>query len=155
MASPAAAAIASRLGFRTVLPVPPGQMVSASGLDFRATVGALVGPPWSTRENGFFVEERSPPGGKPLRLYYEPHLDYDAASVRGCDLPSQPSPSQPMQRCVGLSCCASARVAAGGEVDVVVAPCTAVLMGGYPLVQGSAANVAELLRLLKPQAGPP
>ena len=41
--------------------------------------GALVGPPWSKRELGFVFEELSPDGG--IRLYYEPHADYVAASV--------------------------------------------------------------------------
>lgn len=42
------------------------------------TIGALVGPPWSKRENGFVLTETTSNG---TSLYYEPHCDYIASSV--------------------------------------------------------------------------
>ena len=44
--------------------------------------GALVGPPWAKRENGFVFSETVKGG---VSLYYEPHCDYDAESLRGID----------------------------------------------------------------------
>lgn len=43
-----------------------------------ASPGALVGPPWAKRENGFLFSEA---GG--ITLYYEPHCDYDESSLAG------------------------------------------------------------------------
>lgn len=42
--------------------------------------GALVGPPWSKRENGFVLIEAAPGTAS---LYYEPHCDFEAKSVAG------------------------------------------------------------------------
>ena len=47
-----------------------------------ACAGALVGPPWAKRENGFVFSETVEGG---VSLYYEPHCDYDAESLRGID----------------------------------------------------------------------
>ncbi len=67
--------------------------------------GALVGPPWSKRENGFVLREAAPGGAS---LYYEPHCDFDAASV-----------------------------SAAAPVDVVVTPPASQILLGYPLVGGN------------------
>lgn len=48
----------------------------------RLCAGALVGPPWSKRENGFVFTEQVPEG---ISLYYEPHCDYDESSLAGID----------------------------------------------------------------------
>ena len=46
-------------------------------LQVRATVGALVGPPWSRRQNGWhFAEEDG------ITVYYEPHANHDLQSVK-------------------------------------------------------------------------
>ena len=47
-----------------------------------ACAGALVGPPWAKRENGFLFSETAAGG---ITLYYEPHCDYDADSLQGVD----------------------------------------------------------------------
>jgi hypothetical protein len=80
--SPSAAAVARSLGYQTVYEVDHGQTVTLceGRLTVTATAGALVGPPWSKRENGFVVNETVPGG---VSLYYEPHADYAAASVAG------------------------------------------------------------------------
>lgn len=122
VASPSAAAVARQLGFKTVTALDHGQSATLCDgrLTVQATAGALVGPPWSKRENGFVLSEVVAGG---MRLYYEPHCDYDEASV-----------------------------AAVGKVDVVVSPPTSqVLAGLYPLVKGSTDNV-RLVQLLQPSA---
>ena len=63
-------------------------------------VGALVGPPWSKRENGFILSE---PNG--IRLYYEPHCDYDEDAI--------------------------AKI---GKVDAVVTPANSQVLMKFPLV---------------------
>jgi L-ascorbate metabolism protein UlaG (beta-lactamase superfamily) len=78
--SPSAAAVARDLGNTTVYEVDHGQeiVVCDGKMKIRATKGALVGPPWSKRENGFVLSETSSTG---ISLYYEPHADYVASSV--------------------------------------------------------------------------
>lgn len=78
--SPSAAAVARELGYSTVLEVRHGQHVSMCDgkIQIMATEGALVGPPWSLRENGYVISETTPGG---VRLYYEPHADYVPSSV--------------------------------------------------------------------------
>ena len=44
--------------------------------------GALVGPPWAKRENGFVFTETADGG---VSLYYEPHCDYDVQSLQGVE----------------------------------------------------------------------
>ena len=63
----------------------------------------MVGPPWSKRENGFVISENVDGG---MRLYYEPHCDYDDGSVSS----------------IGL-------------VDAIITPASTQLIGGvFPLV---------------------
>ena len=69
-------------------------------------VGALVGPPWSKRENGFIFSENVADG---VKLYYEPHCDYQEDSFS--DVPS---------------------------VDAVITPASdQIIANAYPLVSGS------------------
>lgn len=123
IAQPEAAARIAPLGFADVRTISPGQTLDACGgrLRVTATAGALVGPPWSQRQNGFVLREAGGAAGeRPASLYYEPHCDFDEQSV-----------------------------AAAGRVDVVVSPVLDVLLGGYALVKGDQ-DLARLLRLLKP-----
>lgn len=63
-----------------------------------------MGPPWSKRENGFVISENVAGG---MRLYYEPHCDYDDGSVSS----------------IGL-------------VDAIITPASTQLIGGvFPLVR--------------------
>lgn len=120
VASPSAAAVVRKMGFTTVYELDHDETVSLLGdrITIQATEGALVGPPWSKRENGYVVKENVPGG---MSLYYEPHADYNPASV--------------------------AKV---GQVDVVVSPpCTQSLLG-YDLVKGTSENI-PLLKMLKPK----
>lgn len=130
VASPAAAAVARDCGFTNVTAVAPGGVATLRGVTFAATQGALVGPPWSTRECGFLISDQgatSSSADPGVCVYYEPHLDYVESSVR------------------------DALRAAGRAVDLVIAPCTAVALAGYPLVLGSPDAVLRLLRLLRPR----
>ena len=56
--------------------ISPGQKTVMSGkevnVEVTATTGALVGPPWQAKENGYILEAEGFPS-----LYYEPHCMYD------------------------------------------------------------------------------
>lgn len=82
----------------------------------RALQGALVGPPWSKRQNAYVLEERDG-----VSVYYEPHANFDAASVRTAQ-----------------------------GVDIAITPTTSTYAFGFPLVSGLE-GTAELLRELKPK----
>lgn len=56
---------------------------STACLEQMPVAGALVGPPWSKRENGFIFTETQVDG---VSLYYEPHCDYQEDTFR--DVPS-------------------------------------------------------------------
>jgi len=45
-------------------------------LDLLATKGALVGPPWQARENGYIIK------GGDFSLYIEPHAEFDANELQ-------------------------------------------------------------------------
>lgn len=76
----------------------------AQSIDWMAVchTGALVGPPWSKRENGFVLAETQTNG---LKMYYEPHCDYDESSV-----------------------------ASVGKVDAIVTPVNSQVLIKFPLV---------------------
>eukprot|EP01026_Neomeris_dumetosa_P021058 TRINITY_DN18538_c1_g1_i1.p1 TRINITY_DN18538_c1_g1~~TRINITY_DN18538_c1_g1_i1.p1 ORF type:complete len:285 (-),score=18.44 TRINITY_DN18538_c1_g1_i1:532-1338(-) len=80
IAQPDAAAVAKDLGYTNVIPLDHGEQVEICDgkLTVKATVGALVGPPWSKRQNGFVLQENVEGGA---RVYYEPHCDFVASSV--------------------------------------------------------------------------
>lgn len=107
--SPTAAKILAGLGFKNVFELDHGQCMSFcdSALQICATEGALVGPPWSKRENGFVITETCSNGA---RMYYEPHCDYSQQSLE--DLHVAP-------------------------VDVIFTPVTTQEILAYPLVQGA------------------
>ncbi len=102
--------------------------VADNRLRITATVGALVGPPWSKRQNGLVFRElvSDSPSRPPSSLYFESHCDFDAASV-----------------------------AREAPVDVVVSPVVTAGLGkgpgaGYPLTMGDI-NLEKLLKILKPK----
>jgi len=80
VASPTAAAIVRDLGYRTVYSLAHGESCTVldGTITIEATQGALVGPPWATRENGFVIRETLPHG---VSVYYEPHCDYVGDNV--------------------------------------------------------------------------
>lgn len=55
IAQPEAAERIKPLGFKSLTTISPGQSMPLCGgkLQLRATAGALVGPPWSARQNGY------------------------------------------------------------------------------------------------------
>lgn len=131
VASPSAAEVAKELGFQNITTLKHGEETTigeggeGGRMTIQATVGALVGPPWSTRENGFILREIMPGG---VSLYYEPHCDYVLDSIK------------------------KALAQGGGAgVDVVVTPpSTQSLLGAYDLVKGNTDNIV-LLKTLKPK----
>lgn len=46
-------------------------------VNIRATTGALVGPPWQARENGYIISSSKGPS-----VYIEPHVEYNAKELR-------------------------------------------------------------------------
>lgn len=80
VASPSAAAVVRDMGYTEVIELKHGKQASVANgrMTVTATVGALTGPPWSTRQNGFVLKETVPDG---IRMYYEPHCDYAVDSV--------------------------------------------------------------------------
>ncbi|WIA11643.1 hypothetical protein OEZ85_011746 [Tetradesmus obliquus] len=83
IAQPEAAERIKPLGFKSLTTISPGQSMPLCGgkLQLRATAGALVGPPWSARQNGYALRELGVE--TPASLYYEPHCDFDASSLAG------------------------------------------------------------------------
>ncbi|KAK9820059.1 hypothetical protein WJX72_005598 [[Myrmecia] bisecta] len=79
--SPTACRVASELGFKQVYELEHGKEISMCNgrLNVRAFAGALVGPPWSTRENGYLITETVEHG---IRLFYEPHCDVPDSALQ-------------------------------------------------------------------------
>ena len=55
---------------------------SGHGLVVQATSGALVGPPWATRENGYVLRPVEPSSAP--SLYLEPHVEFDETELTRC-----------------------------------------------------------------------
>lgn len=127
IANPGAYERLSPLGFTNMKQLDHGQTVEIAGgkLRLTATEGALVGPPWSKRQNGITFREVATSDGQSASLYFEPHCDFTEGSVSKL-----------------------------GKVDVVVSPVQSTLMGAetaaYPLVMGDI-NLTKLMKLLQPQ----
>jgi len=51
-------------------------------IDIRATAGALVGPPWQTRENGYILRPSSNDSGRAPSIYIEPHVEFQEQELR-------------------------------------------------------------------------
>lgn len=121
--SPSAAAVAREMGYKTVYELRHGQEIELCDgkVAVKAVKGALVGPPWSMRENGYVITEKNQQNKKGIKVFYEPHADYVEDSIKDVD-----------------------------SVDVVVMPpCTQSLLG-YDLVKG-ATEMVPLLKRLKPK----
>lgn len=59
--------------------ITPRSRRGLPGLSVRATSGALVGPPWQSRENGYVLSATQPGGGP--SIYIEPHVEFDRAEL--------------------------------------------------------------------------
>ena len=81
----------------------------SDGASVRATEGALVGPPWQRRENGFLL--RLDGDGDDLSVYYEPHGDVVMKNIAGlrADVMVSPVTRQSLP----------AQVPAGGQFTLV------------------------------------
>ena len=100
----------------------PGQKheVAKDGtiVEILATNGALLGPPWQQKENGYIMRSETTPASFPS-VYYEPHCMYDEEELK--------------------------RI---GPIDYVIAPVVAQKLPGYVLVDGGkkALDLATLLK---------
>ena len=88
-------------------------------IDIRATQGALLGPPWQTKENGYILSANEKSELRFPSMYYEPHCMFDEDELR----------------------------AYAGKVDYVVTPVVAQKLPAYTLVDGGA-RALELVNLL-------
>lgn len=143
--SPAAEAAVRGAGFTNVTPLAIGKSAETAGGKIRvtATAGALVGPPWATRENGFLIEEVQGPGTsekRPLRIYYEPHCDWGEGALDGL-----------AGKSAGTGAGAAGSSPSDSTIDVVVTPAVSQKLAGYPLVMGEE-NLLRLVEALRPRA---
>lgn len=128
VAEPGAAKKCRGLGYSDVTELSHGQTlkVAEGRLSLTATQGALVGPPWETRQLGIIFREEADDG---LTVYYEPHCDFVGDSIKE-------------------------QLSGGKDVDIVITPVVNQQLGtssiGYPLVCGSD-NAVQLLKLLRPK----
>jgi L-ascorbate metabolism protein UlaG (beta-lactamase superfamily) len=65
-----------RHGQRTTVH-PKEQQSKKNGVMIQATSGALVGPPWQTRENGYILRPTGGVGARAPSVYIEPHVEFD------------------------------------------------------------------------------
>jgi len=102
-----------------------------AGLSVTATSGALVGPPWQQRENGYILrsmadddQERYATQGRDeelVSIYIEPHVEFDAEELSEL-----------------------------GPVDAVITPCSGMGLPGFELVHGPDETI-KLLNILRPR----
>lgn len=117
-------------GFRTA---------DGTTLEIRATSGALVGPPWQARENGYVLRG----GTSGLTAYYEPHAEFDPremASLAPVDVVVTPVVGQGV---LGLDLVHSSDEAA--QLCAILQPRWAV-----PLANGDVDADGLLAALIKP-----
>jgi L-ascorbate metabolism protein UlaG (beta-lactamase superfamily) len=82
IAPPSAAAALEAAGVPASITrlVGHGETVAVGGVVITATKGALVGPPWQARENGYVL--RAAPGQPAFpSVYIEPHAEFDAQEL--------------------------------------------------------------------------
>mmetsp|Transcript_9136 Transcript_9136/g.25280 ORF Transcript_9136/g.25280 Transcript_9136/m.25280 type:complete len:387 (+) Transcript_9136:87-1247(+) len=86
VAPPSARAALTAAGWEeeSVQFVKHGQQVGLNDVTIRATQGALVGPPWQQRENGYLI--RSNNGGdnnsNGVSVYLEPHVEFSERELQ-------------------------------------------------------------------------
>ena len=61
---------------------PRDAAAAGIGLSVLATSGALVGPPWQKRENGYVLRPVAANGAP--SIYIEPHVEYDEEELAAC-----------------------------------------------------------------------
>ena len=95
-----------------------GKANKKAKIEIRATQGALLGPPWQTKENGYIFRPAPSTSMDFPSLYYEPHCMFDEAELRQA-----------------------------GTVDYVVTPVVQQVLPAYTLVDGGARAI-ELANVL-------
>ncbi|KAA8497984.1 hypothetical protein FVE85_5569 [Porphyridium purpureum] len=124
-AQPQAAALCRALGYKSVTEIEHADTVSV--LDGKLTItafpGALVGPPWSKRQNAYLMDFKD----AGVRVFYEPHADVPLDEFRAA--------------WAALKC------------DVVVLPvkrASIPALGDYPLVKGGD-SALEIVQVVRPR----
>ena len=85
IAPPSARGALAQSGFdgnrnKNIQYIRPGSQVNIGDeceVRIKATTGALVGPPWQARENGYIIRTISGPS-----IYIEPHVEYNGRELR-------------------------------------------------------------------------
>jgi L-ascorbate metabolism protein UlaG (beta-lactamase superfamily) len=98
------------------------EMTAWNPLTIQATTGALVGPPWQKRENGYILSSKSMSDDRhSFKLYIEPHVEFDKRELT--------------------------KFAA---VDVVITPTTGQTLPAFELVHGPKSSL-QLMEILQPR----
>jgi len=126
---PEAIDMVKSLGFKNCTVIDHGQTVSLFGdespavsrVDVKATVGAVVGPPWSKPMNGYVITFHD----FNKTLYYEPHADATSSTLRNA------------VKKVDIA------ILPAIQAELGIAPLT------YPLVNGGDKTL-DTLRIIKP-----
>lgn len=108
VAQPDAAEVACGLGFTDVRSLDHGEQagVADGQVSVKALPGALVGPPWSKRQNSFLIEGRKDDASS-VTVYAEPHASHDVNALKSI-----------------------------APVDVAIFPAASSYVAGYPVVEG-------------------
>eukprot|EP00879_Flechtneria_rotunda_P013078 GHRR01013658.1.p1 GENE.GHRR01013658.1~~GHRR01013658.1.p1 ORF type:complete len:460 (+),score=87.93 GHRR01013658.1:29-1408(+) len=173
VAQPEAAQRIKPLGFKHVTTISPGQTLQLCDgkLQVRATAGALVGPPWSARQNGYILRRwytcKQQHPASTLLSTFQSMVNGDCGlglqfimchKGRQAQVPcfmlyaqQEQGVETPASLYYEPHCDFDAKSLQGlGPVDVVVSPVQGVLLGGYPLLKGDT-NLISLLKLLRPK----
>lgn len=94
---------------------------SSSSISIQATKGALVGPPWQHRENGYIIKGSSSASSTMPSIYIEPHVDFNAKELSRL-----------------------------GPVDIVISPISGQSLPAFELVHGPK-DTMRLLETLRPK----
>jgi len=92
-----------------------------STVTIRATTGALVGPPWQRRENGYILQGSSSSSKDGPSIYIEPHVEFNARELRKL-----------------------------GPVDIVISPISGQTLPAFELVHGCEETM-RLMEILQPK----
>jgi uncharacterized membrane protein YgcG len=152
-----------------------GQDGDIGAATIRATEGALVGPPWQKRENGYIISPVTLPVAPPNNnnnnnnhdgknhntiissfpsIYIEPHVEFNEEELVKIGQSKRPrtSSSSSISSSFGGGGSSSSSSVGGGNsiVDVVLSPITGQTLPAFELVHGPADTI-RLLQTLRPK----
>jgi hypothetical protein len=109
----------------------------------RATEGALVGPPWQRRENGYILSPADSKIKSFPSLYIEPHVEFNQQELKRIG-----SATTRTRRASSTEPAAAG--SDGSVVDVVISPICGQTLPAFELVHGPADTI-RLLETLRPK----